>query len=97
MIVKAYKGEEKFAIWDGVIKFDRFADGEPNETDYEVEEYVFDTPQAESKYTGPGLRRFMMGFHKRSGGEDYRHSVLISTLWPVYVMNDEGKTIDTFN
>ncbi len=97
MIVKAYKGKGKFCIWDGVIKFDKFADGEPNETDYEVEEYVFNEPPATSKDTGPGLKRFMMGFYRHNGEEEYRHSVLINTLWPVYVMNDEGKTIDSFN
>ncbi len=89
MIVKAMRGEGFFIMWSDVIRFERLQ--AESDIPYPVEEYEFEDKEYELEPERK-FRRYRMIM--RGVEADDSKSVLIKTKLPIYLMNDEGKTIE---
>lgn len=96
MIVKAYMGKGKFMMWSDVVRIDRL---DPETAfSYPMEEYLLEREPPEGEPPIPS-KLFRMTIHRgpvsiEDGGAD---AICVRSQHPVYIMNDKGDTIESFN
>lgn len=98
LIVKAYRGRGKFSMWPGVVRVDRL---DPEEERGQGEEqWVFkdERPVPDGAKPRP-WESFLLVIQQRERSKegDGVYFVYVKTQFGVYIMNSEGKTVDSFD